>query len=275
MQLQRMPDQPLSDRERAYMMEQVIMEIRRMWFGGEQEKLAAAVCLKEISGQMAMLVDGTPAEVADLANWAAKMNVYVVDTSYSRPEDLGARLRKRGFKLVQRHAEYVWNGRAAETAPRGPARRGLLSLLRRREPVAVQVAPVDLAGLSDWNAVCWRAFGARCSESAALAEKAASFRAMGERGRWYLASVAGRPVGTAILYQGEEAAQVLAVGTLGAFRGRGVATAVMERVLRDWQHDGRGFLFLDATPGSNAERLYLRLGFSRAYFRDIYAPPGP
>jgi len=95
---------------------------------------------------------------------------------------------------------------------------------------------------------------------------------MGGRALWYLARLGQVPVGTAILYLGEQAAQILAVGTRPGYRRRGVATALVRRAIADFRARGRGVLFLDTWPGSGAERLYLRLGFQRAYIRTMYAP---
>jgi GNAT superfamily N-acetyltransferase len=170
----------------------------------------------------------------------------------------------------------VWDPEAAATGPAIralPARRGFFGLLGRRQKVpAITVRQIGADELPTWNGVCWRAFGGRGSESDALREKRQAFRSMGASARWYLATADGRPAGTAILHQTPELGQVLAVGTDPGARGRGVATAVMRSLLHDWQQEGSGFLFLDTTPGSPAEQLYLRLGFRAAYVREVYAP---
>lgn len=281
MQPQQLATEPLCDRARAQIMEQVILDVRRHWFGAVVQQMGNAVSAVESGGQMVMLTESTVEEAEEILDWAAESGVYVIETGFTRPPDLAFRLKRRGFRLIQRHGEYLFTPAAGAPGSGQPprpgrhdwARQGLLAVLLRREPVEPAIEVIDEARLADWNSVCWRAFGGRISEAESLAEKRASFSNMGPNGHWYLAQVNGRPVGTAILYQGEEAAQVLAVGTLPAYRGRGIATAVMRRIIRDWQTTGKGFLFLDAAPGSSAERLYLGLGFQKAYLRCVYAPP--
>ncbi|HLN64151.1 MAG TPA: GNAT family N-acetyltransferase [Symbiobacteriaceae bacterium] len=260
--------------ERALVMERVIMAVRQLWFGAQVRPLGCATAVVEAGAEMLMCVDGDSARIDALVADAARRSCYVVATTASRPPDLGARLTRAGFRPVIAHNTYVWNPALYTDTPRPDRpRRGLLRLLARPRLGAVQVRPIGRGELPVWNEVCWRAFGSRGSESFSLAEKEQAFDAMGDAARWYLAVAPdGRAVGTAILYQNEEAAQVLAVGTLPGYRERGVATALMRCLLADWQRTGRGFLFLDTTPGSPAERLYMQLGFEPDYLREVYAP---
>lgn len=238
--------------------------------------MGPASLIVEPGGEMVMFLDGPDEDVDAVITEAAERGAYVTATSLARPHDLGARLADAGFRQVVRQAAFVWDPEAAAAAavprPR-PARRGLFGLIGRRpQAPAVTVRQIDADELPTWNGVCWRAFGARGSESDALREKRQAFRSMGASARWYLATADGCPVGTAILHQTPEVGQVLAVGTDPGARGRGVATAVMRSLLQDWQQAGSGFLFLDTTPGSPAEKLYLRIGFRQAYVREVYAP---
>ncbi len=246
-----------------------MLEVRRHWFGAYEVERRGALSVMEPGGELLMLVDHEGPQADRLIEEAADRGAYVVVTDHSRPTDLAARLGREGYRLVQRHGTYIFTG----PVPSVPTpRRGLLSLLRLKEPLPVTVREITEADLPAWNEVCWWAFGPRGTQEASLVEKQRAFASMGDLGRWYLAYVGGRPVGTACLFQGHEAAQVLAVGTLPAYRGRGVARAVMDRLVRDWEERGSGLLFLDTKPGSDAERLYLRMGFEHAYLRDLYAP---
>lgn len=271
---------PAGERERAIIMENVIMAVRRLWFGAQIVPVGGAVGVVECGGEMVMHVEEDGPGADRLIAGAAGRGAYVVATPHSRPADLGARLRLAGFTVAQSHATYLYDEAAApmERAPAQPESgrlSGLLSLLRRRSPAPVDIYQIGQAELVQWNAVCWRAFGSRFSEAASLADKQTAFANMGAASRWYLATVGGRPAGTAILYQDAEAAQILAVGTLPMFQGRGVATAMVRRLVVDWERYGQGFLFLDTNPGSPAERLYLKLGFVKSYVREVYAPAPP
>jgi GNAT superfamily N-acetyltransferase len=270
------------DREQAQIMEQVILLVRRLWFGARECPAGCATLVVEAGGEMLMCIDGDGPAGNELMIEAARRSAYVVTTSFTRPPDLAARLRQAGFRCAQTHGTFLLD-EAAHRASLAPSavtpqtaapKRGLFGLFHRPGPVEVVVRQIREDELPIWNAVCWRAFGGHTSELYSLREKQQAFRNMGDTARWYLATVDGRPAGTAILFQGPAAAQVLAVGTLPSLRGRGVAGAVMRHLIREWQAIGHGFLFLDTTPGSDAERLYRKLGFTSAYVREVYSPPG-
>ncbi|MDB4897420.1 MAG: family acetyltransferase [Firmicutes bacterium] len=262
--------------QQSMIMERAILLIRQLWFGAREASMGPASLIVEPGGEMVMFLDGPDAAVDAVIAEAAGRGAYITATSLSRPHDLPERLAEAGFRPVLRQAAYVWDGQGVAAAPAPtppPVRRGLFGLLGgRRQLPGVVVRQIDAAELPAWNAICWRAFGARGNEADALHEKRHAFRTMGTSARWYLATVGGRPAGTAILHQTPDLGQVLAVGTDPGSRGQGVATAVMRRLVQDWQQDGSGFLFLDTTPGSPAEQLYLRIGFRQAYVREVYAP---
>lgn len=266
---------PCTEQERAMIMEQVMLSVRRLWFGARTVAGDLATRVVEPGGELVMCIDGEGAGVDELVREAYRRGSYVVNTTLTRPSDLGARLQRAGFRPVQAHGTFVldeaaYRAEAANPSP-VPPRRSLLRLFGRR-PAETAVRVIDGPELPVWNDVCWQAFGVRSSVAASLAEKRQAFSAMGMAARWYLATVDGKPAGTAILFQDERAAQVLAVGTAPALRHRGVASALMHRLIGDWLAEGWGFLFLDTTPSSPAERLYRRLGFAPAYVREVYAP---
>lgn len=255
----------------AALLERVILAVRRHWFGAEAMDLGCAVGLVESGGELISLIDGDPAEAEALLADAALRGAYVVTTTFSRPADLVLRVRRHGFRLVQRHGVYVYDPGAKSPAARDD-RRGLLARLTWREPLPVIIRSMNAGEIPLWNEVCWRAFGPRGTLEASLREKQQAFSSMAQAGTWYLAAVGERAVGTACRFRSPEASQVLAVGTVPASRGRGVASGLMERVIHDWHVEGGGPLFLDTNPGSVAERLYLRLGFRQFYIRELYAP---
>lgn len=250
-------------------MEEVLLAMREMWFGATVSPFYCGRLLAEPEGELIAQVNGSAEEADRLVADAARRRAYVVVTPFSQPPDLSRRLRGHGFHVVQRQGTYVYEPGAARAEE--PPRRGLLSWIRR--PVPVEIETVDAAGLPLWNRICYEAFGPRgLTEYQSLQEKQRAFASMGERALWYLARAGGQPAATAILYLGPEAAQVLAVGTLPRFRARGLATALVRRALADFSARGSGFLFLDTRPGSQAERIYMRLGFQPAYIRTVYAP---
>ena len=81
-----------------------------------------------------------------------------------------------------------------------------------------------------------------------------------ERVTAYLARVDGLPVTRAELFSSAGLGRVEAVRTGAAHRGRGLAAAVVRQAVRD-ALDRTNLTYLYAAPGSNAQRLYHRLGF--------------
>jgi GNAT superfamily N-acetyltransferase len=273
---QALPRIPDEEWQRGMIMERVILDVRRLWFSSHELPLGHATAVVEPGGEMVMFVDGEPDEVDAVIATAAVRGAYVVATTFNRPADLALRLQRAGFRPLMRQAAYVWEAAGAAAPEAGTGRRGLLGWFHWREAPRINVRQIGPEGLESWNRVCWRAFGRRGGEADSLREKVHAFRSMGVGARWYLADIGGRPAGTGILYQGEQAAQILAIGTEPFSRGRGVASAILRRIFADWrQAAGHGFLFLDTNPGSSAERLYQHLGFRQAYVREVYGSTCP
>jgi GNAT superfamily N-acetyltransferase len=80
-------------------------------------------------------------------------------------------------------------------------------------------------------------------------------------GRHYLAYVDGVPVGTCALLSSMKTGGVFSVGTLKEYRGRGIATAMTLRAVRDSFDDGNTLHTLQTEKGGYPERLYSRMGF--------------
>ena len=80
-------------------------------------------------------------------------------------------------------------------------------------------------------------------------------------GRHYLAYVDGVPVGTCALLSSMETGGIFSVGTLKEHRGRGIATAVTLRAVRDSFDEGNTLHTLQTEKVGYPERLYKRIGF--------------
>lgn len=82
----------------------------------------------------------------------------------------------------------------------------------------------------------------------------------------YLLRVDGDPASITLVLRTEPVVGVYAVATKPQYRGRGLATRLLAQARRD-AADGR--LTLQVVEGSDAERLYLNLGF-RPAFRSLH-----
>jgi len=77
----------------------------------------------------------------------------------------------------------------------------------------------------------------------------------------YLVRVAGQPAARCELFACQRLGRVEAVFTLPAFRGRGLASALIRRAVSDSLAQGHHLTYIFTEPGSDAQRLYERLGF--------------
>ncbi|HEX5470083.1 MAG TPA: GNAT family N-acetyltransferase [Gaiellaceae bacterium] len=93
-----------------------------------------------------------------------------------------------------------------------------------------------------------------------LRESSAIFEEPG-RARHFAVLVDGRVVSATDLFSDGSTAQVEEVATLPEFRGRGYATAVVQRAVDEALATGHDFVFLTADADDWPKELYRRLGF--------------
>jgi GNAT superfamily N-acetyltransferase len=88
----------------------------------------------------------------------------------------------------------------------------------------------------------------------------------------YLAEWDGEPAGCAQLFLEAGIAGIYAVGTLPAFRRRGIASTLVGHLVREAMAHG-DCVCLQVIAGSPAERIYARLGFQRLFAQECYYLP--
>lgn len=94
------------------------------------------------------------------------------------------------------------------------------------------------------------------------------------RGQTFLAEVDGSPAGVASLVTaGGGISGIYSVATVPPFRRRGVATALSLRCIEAHQATDHEVLTLQVAHGSDAQRLYARLGFDTAYGLTLHSLP--
>lgn len=87
----------------------------------------------------------------------------------------------------------------------------------------------------------------------------------------YVAYVDNRPVGTVALYSLNKVGGAYCLGTLPEYRGRGIATALLQTVISESSMQGNEFLCLQVMKQDRVERFYTSKGFRVAFRRTIYA----
>ena len=77
----------------------------------------------------------------------------------------------------------------------------------------------------------------------------------------YLAYWDGHPTARGHLFSADGLGRVEAIHTVAAYRGRGLAAAIVRRAVQDSLARGNALTYIYAEPDSAPQRLYTRLGF--------------
>lgn len=130
------------------------------------------------------------------------------------------------------------------------------------EPVAAVDSEADVVGFAEVQSAAFLQVGEPDYDwwQKMFAERAVqNYRAPGQS--LYLLQVDGQPTSTTLVLRTGSVVGVCAVATKPEYRGRGLATTLLARARRD---AAGGRLTLQVVEGSDAERLYLKLGFRPA-----------
>ena len=173
----------------------------------------------------------------------------------TRPPDFGVDLWQRGFQEDGELDVMVWKKPASlRPAPEVEVR---AVSGRADTEAAVDIVLRGFGFPLDWKDVLLTSLGEEPDQVV---------------GQTFLAEVGGRPVGVAALVRtGEGIAGIYSVATLPEARRRGVATALSLRCIEAYQDSEDEVLTLQVLRGSDAGRLYERLGFETAYTLALHA----
>ena len=156
-----------------------------------------------------------------------------------------------GERLAPGVAALGWRvGRSLVMAlAREPERRADVSLVREVDEAALR--PARMASMPPWGRV-----EVRTQMLDAKREIAARVPT-----RFFAVLVAGEVASFGDLYCDGETAQIEDVGTLEQHRGRGYASAVVQKAVDEARAGGAGFVFLVTDADDWPQHLYRRLGF--------------
>ena len=177
--------------------------------------------------------------------------------SITRPDDFGVDLWQRGFQEDGELDVMVWKRVPGAEAPKTVSVRPV-----RGEADMATAVDLVIEGFgfpSEWKDVML----------SSLTDEAEDVS-----GQTLLAELDGETVGVAALLRtGDRITGLYSVATAPGFRRRGVATALTLRCIESFQKSGDEVLTLQVRSGSDAQRLYEKLGFETAYTLSLYSLP--
>jgi len=133
----------------------------------------------------------------------------------------------------------------------------------------VEVSVIDAGQISIWTEVLMKGYGVPEVFRGALLDMFT--RVSHDKGsRAYLGYFQGKTAGSCLLYSFNNVGTIYTVATAQEYRKKGVATALVNRAIADSLSIGSKMLYLLAGRGSDAERLYGKLGFEAVFSRRLY-----
>lgn len=86
----------------------------------------------------------------------------------------------------------------------------------------------------------------------------------------YLAKVRGEPSGTTLSYHENGVTGIYCVGTLPKFRGRGIASKMLEVAIKDSEKRGDHMQCLQNLEGDKVREFYEKRGFETVFVKRVY-----
>jgi ribosomal protein S18 acetylase RimI-like enzyme len=217
----------------------------------------------------ATFVRAQPGETSDLIETAHQffqelgaIPAFQLDPE-TQPADFGERLLRAGFQKQVEEAWMVCDLRPIQAA--APASDLHILQLDEASDERVIQAYIDCYNIS-FRAPTHAIAGFGESFRGVLSHPAAIH---------YLGLLDGEPAGSMSLFFEGELGCVYNVGAFPAYRGRGVATAMLRHLAADAARLGVALLFLQAVHHGPAQPVYERVGFRTLFLRQWYLPQPP
>jgi len=195
---------------------------------------------------------------------------YVVDTfrghgltphfqlwSITRPSDFGVDLWQRGFQEDGELDVMVWKKTTNLPSPQGVRVRTASTEEDMTTAVDIVLQGFDFP--PEWKDVLVSSLSLEPDDV---------------RGQTFLGEVDGKVAGVAALVRtGDKICGIYSVATRPDLRRRGIATALSRKCIEAFGETGDEVLTLQVFHGSEAQRLYEKLGFETAYALSLYSLP--
>lgn len=134
---------------------------------------------------------------------------------------------------------------------------------------SVKVTAIDGRDIDVWTKVLMEGYGLPENFHGVVQDM---FTRVGHHNgsKFYMAHFQGKPAGSCLFYSFNDVGTIYTVATAPEHRKKGVATALIKKAIVDSSTVGCKMLYLLAGKGSDAERLYGKLGFEAVFSRRLY-----
>lgn len=133
----------------------------------------------------------------------------------------------------------------------------------------VEVTAIDAESIGIWTQVLMKGYGVPEIFHDALLDMFTKV-SHDNVSRFYLGNFQGEPAGSCLFCSFHDVGTIYTVATAPEYKKKGVATALVNRAIADSLNIGSKMLYLLAGKGSDAEKLYERLGFEAVFSRRLY-----
>ena len=133
---------------------------------------------------------------------------------------------------------------------------------------AAEVSAIDASTLTEWVKAYMASFdiAARFKQEVLKRSKMSLKKGC----TLYLAKVRGEPAGTTLSYYENGITGIYCVGTLPKFRGRGIASKMLEVAIRDSEKRGDHVQCLQNLEGHKVREFYEKRGFETVFVKKVY-----
>jgi GNAT superfamily N-acetyltransferase len=171
----------------------------------------------------------------------------------TRPTTFAARLLKADFDLIDEEDAMIFKGKMGNAELNSD----------------VEVTAFDGRLIGIWTEVLMRGYGVPEIFRDALLDMFTKV-SHDNGSRAYLGYFRGEPAGSCLFCSFDDVGTIYTVATAPEYRKKGVATALVNRAIADSLSIGSKMLYLLAGRGSDAEKLYEKLGFEAKFSRRLY-----
>jgi ribosomal protein S18 acetylase RimI-like enzyme len=193
--------------------------------------------------------------IADVAKYYQSMNFKPCFMLYptTRPANFADSLCEADFDLIDEEDAMIFKRKTENIKPNAD----------------VKVTAIDRTQLDVWTKILLKGYGIP-EDFCGVVQEMFTKVSRDNGAKFYLACFQDKPAGSCLLYSFNNVGTIYTVATAPEYTKKGVATTLVSNAIADSISLGNKMLYLLAGKGSEAERLYEKLGFEASFSRRLY-----